>query len=56
MVILMRVTDVLAVETPNHPGGLNAILKPLREAEHQRYLSLYLPGNRGEDGPHRRRG
>jgi hypothetical protein len=22
---------VLAVETPNHPGGLNAILKPLRE-------------------------
>ncbi len=27
----IRVTDVLAVETPNHPGGLNAILKPLKE-------------------------
>lgn len=27
----IKVTDVLAVETPNHPGGLNAILKPLKE-------------------------
>ncbi len=27
----IRITDVLAVETPNHPGGLNAILKPLKE-------------------------
>ena len=27
----IKITDVLAVETPNHPGGLNAILKPLRE-------------------------
>jgi hypothetical protein len=27
----IKMTDVLAVETPNHPGGLNAILKPLRE-------------------------
>ena len=25
-------TDVLAVETPDHPGGMNAVLKPLREA------------------------
>jgi hypothetical protein len=25
-------TDVLAVETPDHPGGLNAVLRPLREA------------------------
>ncbi|HEY3277023.1 MAG TPA: ACT domain-containing protein [Syntrophorhabdaceae bacterium] len=25
-------TDVLAVETPDHPGGLNAVLKPLKEA------------------------
>lgn len=24
--------EILAVETPNHPGGLNAILKPLRIA------------------------
>lgn len=26
----VRETDVLAVETPDHPGGLNAVLKPLR--------------------------
>jgi hypothetical protein len=25
-------TDVLAVETPDHPGGLNAVLKPLKNA------------------------
>jgi len=25
-------TDVLAVETPDHPGGMNAVLRPLREA------------------------
>ncbi len=25
-------TDVLAVETPDHPGGLNAVLKPLKDA------------------------
>jgi hypothetical protein len=24
-------TEVLAVEAPNHPGGLNAILKPLKD-------------------------
>jgi hypothetical protein len=24
-------SDVLAVETPNHPGGLNAVLRPLKE-------------------------
>jgi len=24
--------EVLAVETPDHPGGLNAILRPLKEA------------------------
>jgi hypothetical protein len=27
----VKVTEVLAVETPHHPGGLNAILKPLKE-------------------------
>ncbi len=27
----IKTTEVLAVETPNHPGGLNAILKPLKE-------------------------
>jgi len=25
-------TDVLAVETPDHPGGLNAVLKPLKNS------------------------
>jgi hypothetical protein len=25
-------TDVLAVQTPDHPGGMNAVLRPLREA------------------------
>lgn len=25
--------DVLAVEMPDHPGGMNAVLKPLREAK-----------------------
>lgn len=24
-------TDVLAVETPDHPGGLNAVVRPLKE-------------------------
>jgi hypothetical protein len=27
----VKITDVLAVEAPNHPGGLNAVLKPLKE-------------------------
>ncbi len=27
-----RETEVLAVETPDHPGGMNAVLRPLREA------------------------
>jgi hypothetical protein len=27
----IKTTDVLAVEAPNHPGGLNAVLKPLKE-------------------------
>jgi hypothetical protein len=27
----IKMSDVLAVETPNHPGGLNAVLKPLKE-------------------------
>ncbi len=28
----LETQDVLAVETPNHPGGLNAMLKPFMEA------------------------
>jgi len=27
----VKITDVLAVEAPNHPGGLNAVLRPLKE-------------------------
>ncbi|MBM4349558.1 MAG: amino acid-binding protein [Deltaproteobacteria bacterium] len=27
----IKITEVLAVEAPNHPGGLNAVLKPLKE-------------------------
>ena len=27
----LKITDVLAVEAPNHPGGLNAILRPLKD-------------------------
>jgi len=27
----IKITEVLAVETPNHPGGLNAVLRPLKE-------------------------
>ncbi|MEI6125073.1 MAG: ACT domain-containing protein [Pseudomonadota bacterium] len=26
-------TDVLAVETPDHPGGLTAVVRPLKEAQ-----------------------
>ena len=29
----VKVKEVLAVEAPNHPGGLNALLKPLKEAD-----------------------
>jgi hypothetical protein len=28
----VRVHRVIAVETPDHPGGLNAVLRPLKEA------------------------
>jgi len=28
----VKITDVLAVEAPHHPGGLNAVLKPLKKA------------------------
>src|SRR4030043_171388 len=27
----IKITEVLAVEAPNHPGGLNAVLKRLKE-------------------------
>ncbi len=42
-------TDVLAVEVPDHPGGLKAVLKPLREAGiNVTYLYPYL--GRGGSG------
>ncbi|VBB42579.1 ACT domain-containing protein [uncultured Desulfatiglans sp.] len=28
----LETTDVIACETPHHPGGLNAVLKPLKAA------------------------
>ena len=35
--------EVLAVETPDHPGGLTAVLKPLREAKiNVHYLYPFL--------------
>jgi len=41
-------TDVLAVETPDHPGGMNAVLKPLKAAGinvHYLYPHLGRVGN-----------
>jgi len=39
----LKETDVLAVETPDHPGGLNAVLKPLKDAHiNVHYLYSYL--------------
>jgi hypothetical protein len=40
---VVKETDVLAVETPDHPGGLNAVLRPLKEAKiNVHYLYPYL--------------
>ena len=45
----IKETDVLAVEVPDHPGGLKAVLKPLRDAGiNVTYLYPYL--GRGESG------
>lgn len=42
-------TDVIAVEVPDHPGGLQAVLKPLKRANiNVLYLYPYL--GRGESG------
>ena len=39
----VKETDVLAVETPDHPGGLNAVLRPLKDASiNVHYLYPYL--------------
>ena len=45
----LREREVLAVEVPDHPGGLQAILKPLKAAGiNVHYLYPYL--GRGESG------
>jgi len=45
----VRETDVIAVEVPDHPGGLQAVLKPLKRANiNVLYLYPYL--GRGESG------
>jgi len=45
----VRVTEVIAVEVPDHPGGLQAVLKPLKGANiNVLYLYPYL--GRGESG------
>ena len=42
-------TDVIAVEVPDHPGGLQAVLKPLKQANiNVLYLYPYL--GRGQTG------
>lgn len=39
----VRQREVLAVETPDHPGGLNAVLKPLKDANiNVHYLYPYI--------------
>ena len=45
----VKETDVIAVEVPDHPGGLQAVLKPLKAAKiNVHYLYPYL--GRGESG------
>jgi hypothetical protein len=45
----IKETEVLALEVPDHPGGLQAILKPLKAAGvNVHYLYPYL--GRGESG------
>jgi hypothetical protein len=45
----VRQTEVIAVEVPDHPGGLQAVLKPLRAADIN-VLYLYPFLGRGESG------
>ena len=45
----VRETEVIAVEVPDHPGGLQAVLKPLKGTDiNVHYLYPYL--GRGESG------
>ena len=45
----IKETEVLAVEIPDHPGGLRAILKPFRE-NNINVLYFYTYLGRGESG------
>jgi hypothetical protein len=45
----VKETDVIAVEVPDHPGGLQAILKPLN-ASHVNVLYFYPFLGRGKSG------
>jgi len=45
----LKESDVIAVEVPDHPGGLQAILKPLKRANIN-VLYLYPFLGRGESG------
>ncbi|MFC1872618.1 ACT domain-containing protein [Chloroflexota bacterium] len=45
----VKETDVIAMEVPDHPGGLRAILKPLF-AQHINVLYFYPYLGRGESG------
>jgi hypothetical protein len=45
----VSVEDVIAVEIPDHPGAMRAILKPLREADIN-VLYFYTFLGRGESG------
>ena len=45
----VKETDVIAVEVPDHPGGLQAVLKPLK-ASNINVLYLYPYLGRGESG------
>ena len=45
----VKETDVIAVEVPDHPGGLQAVLKPLKQGNiNVTYFYPYL--GRGESG------
>jgi len=45
----VKETDVIALEVPDHPGGLRAVLKPLKAANIN-VLFLYPYLGRGESG------
>ena len=45
----IRETDVIAVEVPDHPGGLQAVLRPLKNASIN-VLFFYPYLGRGESG------